>query len=113
MLPSPTKPTTAGVTSAGSGVMPSASSTWRAEAERLDAGRDAGVDRDLDQRVAQLVEGAAVAERTPEVGLELLGPVQRGEEAEVVEAALAVGQRRAAPHPAPAVLGDELLELDG
>ena len=46
-----------------------------AEPERLDAGRDAGVDRDLDQRVAQLVERGAVADRALEVGLEL---VRRG-----------------------------------
>ena len=79
--------------------------------EGLDAGRDPGVDGDLEQGVPELVQRAAVAQRAAEVGHELLGPVERGEETEVVEAALAVGQRRATPHAAPAVLGHELLEL--
>ena len=97
---------------AGSGVMPSASSTCASEPEGLDTCRHSGVDGDLDQRVAQLVERAPVAQRAAEVRLELLRPVQSGEQAEVVEAALAIGQARPSPHCAPAVLGHELLELD-
>src|SRR5262249_6147470 len=38
--------------------------------------------------------------------------IQRSEQAQVVEAALPIGEPRAAPHRAPAVLGHQLLELD-
>ena len=79
--------------------------------ECLDTRRHAGVHHHLDQRVAQFVECAAVAQRTAEVQLELVRAVERGEDAQVVEAALLIGERAAAPHAAPAVLGDHLLHV--
>ena len=70
-----------------------------------------GVDHHLHERLAQLAERAAVAERTAEVQLELLHAPERGEDREVVETALAVVELRSAPDAAPAVLGHEALEV--
>ena len=111
MLPRPTKPSDGRGHVAGSGVMPSASSTWRA---RRNASTPAGTPAYTAIWMSVSRSSSSVQplpERRPEVGLELLGPVERRQQAEVVEAALPVGERRAAPDPAPAVLGDDLLEL--
>ena len=75
MLPSPTKPSTDGRGSTSRRRLRSDAFGFEhlaGQPERLDAGRHAGVDRDLDQRVAQLVERAPVAQRAAEVRLELL-----------------------------------------
>src|SRR5687767_14638537 len=71
-------------------------------AEDFHASRNASVDRDLQERFADLVHGAAVADGAAEVQLELVHTVQRGEDTQVVEAALLVAQPFAAPDAAPA-----------
>ena len=81
------------------------------EPEGLDAGGHAGVDRDLDQGLLQLLHGAAVAHRATEVQLEFLAAVQRGEQAQVVEASLPIRQRVTRPDRAPAELRQDRLPL--
>ena len=49
--------------------------------ERPDAGRDATIDGDLQQRVLEFVQGAAVAQRGAEMQLEFIGPVERRQHA--------------------------------
>ena len=80
------------------------------EAERIDGCGNARVDRDLHQGLADLFLRCAVADRAFDVNLELVRPVQRGEHRDVEQAARLLRQAFAAPHRAPAVLGDELLE---
>ena len=86
-------------------------STRRAMRNASMPGGDAGVDRDLRQRLAQLVDRDPVAQRAAAVGLELRGAVERRQQAEVLEAALLVAQRRPRPDLAPAVLRDHALEV--
>src|SRR5437773_9887333 len=57
------------------------------EPERLDSRAHAAVHRHPQQHLADLFAGAAIGERAPDVGLELVRPVQGGEHAEVDEAA--------------------------
>ena len=58
------------------------------QAKRLDPGGYAAIDRDLYEGFADFLERAAVFERATEVDLELMGPIESRQHAEVVEAAL-------------------------
>ena len=69
----------------------------------------AAVDRGLQQDLADLVLGDAVAERGAHVQLELLLAVQRGQHGEVEQAPGLARQARPIPHGTPAVLGDQIL----
>src|SRR4029453_9333074 len=81
------------------------------DAERFDTRRDTGIDRDLNERVADFLRGAAVAERAPNMKLEFGAAVQRGDHPEIVQAALLIGQNGPRPHLAPAVLGAQPLKI--
>src|SRR6266849_1095371 len=79
-------------------------------AERLDRGRNAGVDRELDEHLADLLLADPVAQRAADVELELVRLVQRAEHGEVEQAAGFFRQLLAAPYRAPAIFGHEFLE---
>src|SRR6266853_2961472 len=79
------------------------------EPERLDSRGHAAVHRHLKQDLADLFAGAAVRERTLDVGLELVRSVQGGQHAEIDEAAELSRQLRPRPQPSPAGLRDQFL----
>src|SRR5258705_7136395 len=79
------------------------------DAERLDPCGYPRIDRDLDQRVANLLRRTAIANRAAHVQLEFGRAIQRRDDAQVVQAALVVGEDLARPHLAPAGFGDNAL----
>src|SRR5262249_47640292 len=79
-------------------------------AEGDDRRRHAGVDRELNEHLADLLLADPVAQRAADVQLELVLPAQRPEHREVEQAAGLFRQLLAAPHRAPAILRHEFLE---
>src|SRR6266446_4414241 len=79
--------------------------------ETVDPDRQAAIGGDLGQHGADLVRGQSIAQRPAGVGLELLHLAERRDHAEVENRALARRQRRVAPGLAPAILGDDALEV--
>src|SRR4051812_1690967 len=77
--------------------------------EGIDAGRHAAVDRDLHEDLADLVARHAVHERTLDVHLQLVRPVERADHRQVEHAARLARQCFASPDVAPAVLRDQFL----
>jgi len=73
--------------------------------------RNASVDRELDQRVLNLVLGTPVVQRAADVQLELRSAVESPEHRQVQQAAITPGERLAAPARTPAVLRYEPLEV--
>src|SRR5687768_16993585 len=71
-------------------------------AECLDACGRAAVDRHLHQGLADLVQRAAIGQRAFEMKLELVPLPGRGQDAQIVHAALPVGEVRLSPDLAPA-----------
>src|SRR5262245_28535585 len=81
------------------------------DAEAIDADRNTAIDRNLGEHRPDLVGGEPVAQRTAHVGLEFFHLAERGDHAEVEDRALARAERIVAPSLAPAVLGDDALEI--
>src|SRR5262249_34253458 len=81
------------------------------QAEAIHPHRDAAIDRDLGEHGANLVRREPVAQGAPHVGLEFLHLAERGNHAEVEYRALARRERVVAPGLAPAILGDDALEI--
>src|SRR5882757_248362 len=79
--------------------------------EAVDPDWHTAIGRDLGQHGADLVGGESIAQRPAGVGLELLHLAERRDHAEVENRALARRQRRVAPGLAPAILGDDALEV--
>src|SRR5690606_19202212 len=77
----------------------------------LDGSGHSAVDGDLQNDLLQLIWGEAVANCAAHVQLELGYLAERRDHAEVDEAALARLDAVAGPDRAPAVLGDEFLQL--
>jgi len=75
--------------------------------------RDAGIDADLQQHLGDLVPRHAVGERAADMQLELMHAAERREHGEVQHAARLALEPGARPHPAPAILGDEILKRPG
>src|SRR5712691_12413216 len=107
MLPSPITATGAG----GRTVSANARLLERLarQAEMLDAGRHAAIDRDLQQHLGDLLLGDAVLDRALHVRLELVMAVERGQHGEVEHAARAPVEAGPVPDRAPAIFGDEVL----
>src|SRR5262249_44109354 len=81
------------------------------DTEAVNADRHAAIGRDLGEHRPDLVGGEPVAQRAAGVGLEFLHLTEGRDHAEVEDRALARGERRVAPGLAPAVLGDQPLEV--
>src|SRR5262245_5927631 len=79
------------------------------DAHRVDAGRNAAVDGDLQEDLADLLARDAVRERALHVQLELVRAIERGDHGEVDQTPVAPLETWPAPDAAPAVLGRELL----
>src|SRR5262245_58647425 len=78
------------------------------DAHRIDARGHAAVNGDLQEHLADLRAREAVRERTLDVDLELVRPVERADHRQVEQAAIAAREAGAAPDAPPAVLGREL-----
>src|SRR6266550_6501735 len=76
--------------------------------ERIDAGRDAGIDRDLHEDFADLVLGQPVGQRAADVQLQLVRPVEDRDHRQIEHRALLAREARTAPARAPAIFRDEL-----
>src|SRR5512134_1523026 len=74
-------------------------------AEGVDAGRHAAIDRHLKQDFLDLVLGEAVLQRTLDMELQLMRPVQRAEHRQIDDAAGSLVHARPGPQRAPAELG--------
>src|SRR5215813_2846179 len=79
--------------------------------EAVDPDRHTAISGDLSQHRANLVGGQSIAQRAAGMGLELLHLAERRYHAEVEDRTLARRQRRVAPRLAPAILGDNALEI--
>src|SRR6185295_5794671 len=79
------------------------------DAHRVDAGRYAAVDGDLQQDFADLLARDTIRERTLDVDLELMRSVERADHREVDEAAVATLETGSAPDATPAILRGEFL----
>src|SRR5690606_18424739 len=80
------------------------------EAEAVDRCRDAAVDADLEQDLADFLAREAVVERAADVDLEFVAAVEHRDHRQVDQAPVTPRQAFAAPVPAPAVSRDELLQ---
>src|SRR5262249_45862724 len=78
--------------------------------EGVEAGRDAAVDRDLQEDLLDLLLGEAVVQRTVDVQLELGRAVERGQHGEVQHRARLLRQAGTRPDIAPAVFRGDVLE---
>src|SRR6202044_736175 len=81
------------------------------DAEAIDAGRGAAIDRDLRQRGADFVRGEPIGERAAHVGGELFHLAERADHAEIEQRALARFERLVAPGLAPAIFGEQPLKI--
>src|SRR4051794_12409072 len=79
--------------------------------EAVDPDWHTAIRGDLGQHGADLVGGQAIAQRPAGMGLELLHLAECRDHTEVEDRALARRQRRVAPGLAPAILGDDALEV--
>src|SRR6185503_15299416 len=79
------------------------------DAHRVDAGRYAAVDGDLQQDFADLLARDTIRERTLDMDLELMRSVERADHREVDEAAVATLETGSAPDATPAILRGEFL----
>src|SRR5690242_18887403 len=79
--------------------------------EAVNPDRHATIGGDLGQHGADLIRAQSIAQRAAGVGLELLHLAERRDHDEVENRALARRQRRVAPGLAPAILGDDALEV--
>src|ERR1043166_9528757 len=109
MLPSPTTATAAGGRTLVSSGNARLLERLARQAEVLDPGRHAAVDRDLQQNLGDLLLGDAVLDRALHVRLELVMTVERREHGEVEHAARAPVEARPIPDRTPAIFGDEVL----
>ena len=80
------------------------------DAETVDAGGHAGIDRDLHEDFADLVLGDAVGQRALDVRAQFVRPVEDRDHGEVEHAAGLARQFLAAPDRAPAIFGEQFLE---
>jgi hypothetical protein len=74
-------------------------------------GRNAGVNRALQQHLANLVLRHAVVEGCADMQLELVGAIERDHQPDRQQAARVSGQARARPDLAPSIAGDQCLKL--
>src|SRR6185437_14202670 len=79
-------------------------------AEGVDRGGHAGIDPGLQEDLGDLLARDAVVERAPDMQLDLVRPVERGQHGEVEEAARLARQAGPRPHLAPAIFRDEILQ---
>src|SRR6202043_1044580 len=80
------------------------------DAERIDAARNAGVDRGLRHDLAYLFLGDAVAQCAFDMQLQLVRPVEDADHGDVEHAAGLARETIAPPGGTPAVLGHQLLK---
>src|SRR5579864_1092845 len=80
------------------------------DAETVDRGRHAAIDRDLHQDLADLVARDAVGQGALEMRAQFVRPVQDRDHRDVEHAAGLARQFLAAPHGAPAIFVQHLLE---
>src|SRR5437879_13669698 len=78
--------------------------------EGVEAGRDAAVDRDLQEDFLDLILGEAVVQRAVNVQLQLRPAVERRQDGEVQHRAGFLGQPRPRPDIARAILRGDVLE---
>src|SRR5215469_845618 len=83
------------------------------DCERAVGGGNAGVDRDLQQDLADLLRRQPVAQRRAGMHREFFFLAQRGQSRERDHASLGSGETRPGPDFAPCVASDELLEGGG
>src|SRR5262245_54417483 len=79
--------------------------------EAIDPDRKPAIGGDLREHGADLVRREPVAQRAAGVALELLHLPERRDHAEIEDRALTRGERRIAPDLAPAILGQDALEV--
>src|SRR5579883_184462 len=79
-------------------------------AERVDGGGGAGVAADLDEDLGDLLLSDAVAQRAAQVRAQLVRPVEDRDHREVEHAARLARQAFAAPHGAPAIFVEDVLQ---
>src|SRR5215510_4138367 len=77
------------------------------QSEAVHGCRDAAIDANLQKHFFDLVFRDAVCERTPNVRLDFVWPIQCGEHGQIQKAARLLIQTRPAPDFPPAVLRDE------
>src|SRR6185312_5061216 len=80
------------------------------DAETVDGGGHAGIDRDLHQDLADFLAGDAVVERAAQMRAQFVRPVQDRDHGDVEHAAGLARQFVTAPHRAPAILVEQVLE---
>src|SRR6185312_9193020 len=76
--------------------------------EGIEAGRDAAIDRDLQEDLLDLLLGEAVVQRAVDMQLELGAAVERRQHGEVQHRAALFGEARSRPGIAPAILGGDV-----
>src|SRR5262245_31761968 len=80
------------------------------DAERIDRGRHPGIAPDLQEDFGDLRLGDAVGERAAQMRAQFMRPIEDADHREVEHAAGLRRQAFAAPDPAPAIFGDEVLQ---
>src|SRR3954464_11230110 len=78
--------------------------------ERVDAGRNARVDRHVDEDLTDLLLGEPIGQRPADMQFEFMRAVEDRNHCEIEHAALFLRDPFTAPAGTPAVLADELLE---
>jgi hypothetical protein len=81
------------------------------DAERLHTSRNAGIDRQVYQRVAYLIDRDPVTERATQVKGQLSASTKRPDDYDIEKTAIAATKRFAAPICTPAELSDKVLEI--
>jgi hypothetical protein len=79
-------------------------------AEAVDGGRHAGVDRHLQQNFADLITRDAVGQRTSQMGAQFMRTVQDRNHGDVEHAAGLARQLLATPHGSPAIFVQKILQ---
>src|SRR5947209_9755953 len=77
---------------------------------RVEHDRGAGIEPDVQEDLADFLLGDAVGDRAADMPAQLMLAIQNRQHCEVEHAARLAAQAVAAPHRAPAVLGDEILD---
>src|SRR6185437_4063488 len=83
------------------------------DAQGIERRRKAAIRRDLEENLAQLLAGKAVVQGAPDMELQLVRAIERGDHAEIEQAAAAAVEARPVPDLVPAIFGDELLHRPG